>query len=109
MFKPAALPVKIEAEIEGDGFKTEVLFEAQKPGELNKPGQVLIGEILACKAAAVMGALKSLPGGSLQNQKLHLCRIGKKKKCMRQDGKERVYHVETPRCGGPVGGLSKLG
>ncbi len=33
----------------------------------------------------------------MQNQKLHLCRIGKKKKCMRQDGKETVYHVLAVR------------
>ncbi len=68
MFKPSALPVKVEAEIGGDGLKSAMIFEVQKTGELNKSGQVLIGEILACKAAAVMGALKSLPGGSLQNQ-----------------------------------------
>ena len=72
-------------------------FEVQKTGELNKSRQVLIGEVLACKVAAVVGALKSLPGGSLQNQKLHLCRIGKRKKCMRQDGKDTVYHVLAVR------------
>lgn len=102
------LRIYVEFELSGNGYFSSALFEFKSTETENRSGMILKGTLVSTEAPVVMTVVKEINGGTLDNLKIHLCRIGKKGPCARDDGKETIHYVLSLRPRTMGDGISKF-